>query len=1065
MKKSKASCLQTFLALALFAAGSAPAELVGHGGALQEIRIGALNIRTPEQTLLTWQPTADYLSQALAGYRFKIVPLDSAQFDDAVARDRLDFILTNPAQYVFLEAKHHVARIATLVNKSGSRPLKEFGGVIIVRDSRSDLRTISDLKGARIAAVGPEWLGAYQVQAAEALAVGIDVHRQAQLFFTGEPQDKVVIEVLEGRADVGFVRTGLLEEIAGEGGLDVSALRLISPRQAPGFPLKVSTQLYPEWPFAIAPRVPDELAGRVAIALLSMPPDSEAALKGRYSGWTIPADYHRIHELMRTLHLPPYDQRPLFSLRDVWRRYDVVLFAGFNLLLLAAGLMVLRFRSLGRKVALQMEKIGKHTDELETEVAARREAEQGLRLSASVFENSHDGILIADHNSHVIDVNRSFSEITGYSREEIVGKNPRVLQSGRHDKAFYQELWKSINQRGHWCGEIWNRRKSGEFYLEFLDITAIRNPEGDISHYVAVFSDITDLRDSQERLKLMAHYDPLTHLPNRSLLADRLNQNVAQAQRNDSLLAVCFLDLDGFKPINDDYGHDSGDLLLISIARRLESTLRVIDTVARFGGDEFVLLLPDLADMDELEAILARVMDAIGQPVLVDQNALRVTASIGLTIYPADDADPESLMRHADQAMYVAKREGRGRYSLFDAGWEKEVQSNIHRIEHLREAIRQGEMVLHYQPKVDMRQGHVIGLEALIRWQHPKRGLLPPCEFLPLAEESNLIVEIDEWVIDDVLRQLEVWIDEGLSIPVSVNVSARKLQAPDFAESVARLLARHEKVSPRLLEFEILESAALDDIAGIHQTILACQRLGITFALDDFGTGYSSLSYLKRLPADMIKIDQSFVRDLLDNPEDLAIVEGIVGLAKIFRRNVVSEGVESTEQGVMLMRLGCDLAQGYSIARPMPASDVRQWCRNFMPDPSWAEWADVAWKLDDFPLLAAQGDHVKWVRNLSRLVEGAAGHVGSDAIADHYGCRFGNWYYGAGTQRYGSVAEFRSIEPIHAEVHRIGGEIVSLVERGEMGLAHERLERLLQLRDEVVDHLTRLQRAVSRYWQ
>jgi len=1028
------------------------------------LTIGVLNIRSPELTRQTWQPTADYLSRALPGIRFRIEALDAAQLDVAAAEGRLDFILTNPAHYVVLEAKHRITRIATLVKMWNGHALKEFGGVIVVRAERRDVRTVGDLRGKRIAAVGREWLGAYQAQAAEMLAAGIDLHAEPHLSFTGEPQDRAVIEVLEKRADVGFVRTGLLEEMQREGKLAPGALRVLSPRQVPEFPLQLSTRLYPEWPFAVSPRTPSRLASQVAMALLGMPPDSAAARQGDYQGWSIPADYHPVHELMQSLRLPPYDGRPQFSLHDVLRRYDFILFSGLALALLAALLTIVRFRLLNRTVTLQVDLTRQRTRELETEVAARRVAEEGLRLSASVFEHSNDGIVITDHDNRIVDVNRSFTAITGYSRAEVLGQNPSILKSGRQDAPFYQDMWRTLGETGHWCGEIWNRRKDGEFYVELLDITAIRNRDGAIEHYVAVFSDITDLRNSQERLKLMAHYDPLTHLPNRTLLADRLNKAVAMAKRDDYLLAVCFLDLDGFKPINDEYGHEIGDQLLIAVARRLETTLRAIDTVARLGGDEFVLLLTRLADMQELEMILSRVMEAVGGPVDIDGLELKISASIGLTLFPLDDADPESLMRHADQAMYVAKRSGRNRYSLFDTSLDKESQSRFHRTERIRFALKGGEFVQHFQPKVDMRAGRVVGLEALIRWQHPERGLIYPGEFLPLVEQSDLIAEIDEWVIDATLCQMELWMAEGFSVAVSVNVSARMLQTPDFAERIHGLFERHNKVSPHLLEFEILESAAIGDLEGVRHAMRACQDLGAQFALDDFGTGYSSLSYLKRLPVDTIKIDQSFVRDLLANPEDLAIVEGIIGLAKVFQRQVVGEGVESPEHGVMLMRLGCDLAQGYGIARGMPAAEVPQWCRNFRADPQWAVWAHVAWNIDDFPLLVAQSDHVKWVKSVARMVEGGAAGLSAAEIGDHQRCRFGQWYYGGGKERYGSVAEFATIEPIHNEIHRIGSEIVRLVADGGSESARRQLARLFELREDVLAHLAALQRAVVDHW-
>ncbi len=1025
-----------------------------------QIDIGVLTIRSAEQTLAAWQPTADYLSRTVPGHRFRFVPLEMHELNEATAQGRFEFILTNPSHYVFLEAEYRVNRIATLVNAWNLRPLKEFGGVVIVRADRRDLRELADLKDQRVAAVGQQWLGAYQSQAGELLARGIDPAADLRIHFTGEPQDLAVLEVLEGRADAGFVRSGLIEHMHQEGRIDRDALRVLNPRQQHEYPHALTTALYPEWPFAMAQRTSMTLAKQVAVALLEMPQGSDAALRGDYHGWAIPADYQAVRDLMRLLREPPYDSPPELSWREFVSRHQLAIIAGLFAALALALLLAARFRALNRTIGRQMIEARRQADELAAENHARRQAETRLRLAASVFEHSHDGILITGPDNRILEVNDAFSEITGYSRAEAIGKDPSILKSGRQSAAFYHELWQSIVETGHWRGEIWNRRKNGEFFVEMLEIAAVRDPAGQLTHHVAVFNDVTSLRHSQERLEHMAHYDPLTQLPNRALLSDRLHQSVALAQRGGNLLAVCFLDLDCFKPINDEHGHEVGDLLLIGVARRLEIVLREVDTVARLGGDEFVLLLTDLADMDELETILERIMDVLEQPFDIEEHRLQVSASIGITIYPLDEADPESLLRHADQAMYQAKRAGRSRYSLFDAGQDREAQSRQNDMERLRQALAADEFVLHYQPKVDMRQGRVTGCEALIRWQHPLRGLVLPGEFLPLVEQTEFIAEIDDWVIRAALRQIGRWLDAGLRMSVSVNVSARKLQSFGFADSLRRLLEKHPEVPPELLEFEILESAALSNIDGVRETIRKCQELGIGFSLDDFGTGYSSLSYLKRLPVNTIKIDQSFVRDLLDNPEDLAIVEGIVGLSQVFRRRLVGEGVESAEHGIMLLRLGCDVAQGYGIARPMPAADVIHWTRHYQPDPQWQAWADKTWNLADFPLLIAQSDHLKWVKTVTRIVESGVRPGSADRIADHRQCRFGQWYHGGGSERYAALAEFAAIGPIHEEIHRVGGEILRLMESGEQALARQRLQRLFELRDRILIQLAAIQGVV-----
>ena len=1026
-----------------------------------DISIGVLTIRSPAQTMASWQPTADYLSQAVPGYHFEIRPLDAGQINEAAASGELDFVLTNPAHYVYLEARHRITRIATLIRAQDGKPVKAFGGVILVRSDRPDINRLEDLKGKKISAVGIEWLGAYQAQSAELLQAGIDPRHDSQLSFTGEPQDRVLHDLDNGYADAGFVRTGLIEELAIEGKRRISEFKVIHPQTVPGFPFLLSTRIYPEWPIATSPQTPSELASRVAVALLSLPASSPSAKAGNYLGWSIPADYQSVHDLMKTLRLPPYDVPGPFSLRDVVQKYSAAMMAALFFALGLSLLVVFRFVTLNRTIRCQIETVNRNAASLKSEIAARTTAEQGLRLSASVFEHANDGIIITSPDNLIVEVNQAFCDITGYERDEVIGKNPRLLQSGRHENGFYQAMWEEINNTGHWRGEVWNRRKGGSFYVESLDVTAVLDAHGRVAHYVGIFSDITTLKHSQKKMERLAHFDALTQLPNRTLLADRLEQGVAYAARENQLLAVCFLDLDGFKPVNDEYGHQIGDQLLINIAARFRKALREVDSAARLGGDEFVLLISSLRDMQELEQVLARVMAEIERPHRIGEHELNVSASIGVTVYPLDDADPDSLLRHADQAMYMAKRSGRNRYCLFDIEEERNTQSHVMQLEQLRRALLQDELVLYYQPKVNMRSGQVIGAEALIRWNHPARGLQLPGTFLPLTENHDLACEIGDWVIARALEQINRWLQDGLDLVVSVNIAARHLQQADFVGRLKQHLAPYPKEVASRLELEILESVALEDLAALHELISACHEMHVTFSLDDFGTGYSSLAYLKRLPIDTLKIDRSFIRDLLDNPEDLAIVEGVVSLAKVFRRNVIGEGVETPEHGVMLMRLGCDLAQGFGIAHPMPAGELPAWCGSFTPDPQWALWAEIPWEYADFPLLVAQSDHTHWVRSIIRLVEGVSLNLNREEITDHHQCRFGGWLYSQGRSRYGNLPEFDVIEPLHIRVHQLGLEIVGHVEHGRREQAEALLPELRLLKKLILGHLAKLQRAVT----
>jgi diguanylate cyclase (GGDEF)-like protein len=422
------------------------------------------------------------------------------------------------------------------------------------------------------------------------------------------------------------------------------------------------------------------------------------------------------------------------------------------------------------------------------------------------------------------------------------------------------------------------------------------------------------------------------------LLADRLQQAMAQSQRRGQQLAVAFLDLDGFKTINDQHGHDAGDQVLIKLAQRMKQALREGDSLARLGGDEFVAVLIDLEDLAASRPLLSRLLEACSQPVRVGDLSLQVSASLGVTFYPQpQDIDADQLLRQADQAMYQAKLSGKNRFHFFDAEQDSSIRGHHESVERIRLALDNQEFVLHYQPKVNMGSGQIIGAEALIRWQHPEKGLLAPAVFLPVIEDHPLAVSIGEWVIDTALTQMQAWQAAGLDFGVSVNIGARQLQQSDFVDRLKFILAKHPQVNPASLELEVLETSALEDIAQVSQVIEDCAQIGVTCALDDFGTGYSSLTYLKRLRVAMLKIDQSFVRDMLEDPDDLAILQGIIGLAASFKRHVIAEGVETVAHGSLLMQLGCELGQGYGIARPMPAAQMPQWATEWQPDVVWSE--------------------------------------------------------------------------------------------------------------------------------
>ena len=563
----------------------------------------------------------------------------------------------------------------------------------------------------------------------------------------------------------------------------------------------------------------------------------------------------------------------------------------------------------------------------------RREADQ--RLAASVFAHTHDCVVITDGENRIIDINAAFSRITGYSREEVLGKNPSMLKSGRQSVEFYKAMWQALIAHDHWSGEIWNRNKQGEVFAALTSISVVRDDNGQIHHYIGLSADITPQKNHEYDLERIAHFDPLTGIPNRVLLADRLAQALAHTHRAGNHMAVCYLDLDGFKPVNDEFGHEVGDQLLIEVSLRIRDCLRAGDTVARIGGDEFVLLLLDFNDSREYEAVVERMLFKIAEPFSVEDNLVCVSASVGLTLYPDDLASADTLLRHADQAMYVAKQRGKNRYHLFDQELDRIALIRGETLTQIETALLNNQFELYFQPKVNMRLGKVLGAEALIRWQHPVRGLLSPAAFLPNIEGTELVIALGNWVLASALDHLQKWQDMGLNIVISINIAPRHLLHHDFVETLKAGFAAHPQLRPRCLELEILETAALEDIGRVTAVMKECQKLGVGFALDDFGTGYSSLTYLKALPADTLKIDQSFIRDILGDPEDLAIVAGIINLTATFHRQVIAEGVETEEQGLLLLKLGCDNAQGYGIARPMPAEDLPGWITNWLPNQEW----------------------------------------------------------------------------------------------------------------------------------
>jgi|GEM_PF-1236103 len=684
-------------------------------------------------------------------------------------------------------------------------------------------------------------------------------------------------------------------------------------------------------------------------------------------------------------------------------------------------------------------------------------AQERLSLLASVFTHSHEGVMITDPNSMIIDVNDAFCWITGYPRDEALGKSSSMLNSGLHKPDFFKDLWQDLVKQGYWAGEVVNRRKDGDLFTELLTISAVRDDHGNIQHYVALFSDITEQKQRhREQLEHLVNFDALTNLPNRTLMLDRLRKVMAQTGRQRNSLLVVYVDIDSFKQINEIQGQKAGDRLLVKLAQRLVNSQREGDTVARVGGDEFVLILSSLQDDSTVNVLLDRLLRVIASEINVNGKAVQISASIGATMYPQQqDVSADELVRQADQAMFTAKQQGKNRFYLFDPEHDQNIRGRHETIERIGAAIEADEFILFYQPQVNMRSGQVIGVEALIRWQHPAKGLLLPGTFLPIIDNHPITLDLDVWVLNQALSQMEQWASLGHEFNVSVNLSGDMVQSVETPQRIRAMLAEHPKANPRQLVIEILETSALEDINSVIQVMEECEALGIRFAVDDFGTGYSSLTYLKRLPATELKIDQSFVRGMLQDPADLEILNSVLNMARAFRRFAVAEGVETLEHAELLLKLGCDIAQGYAIARPMPPEQLANWIQTWKPEPCWAQQREV--RRDELPLLIASIENRSWINQIELCLKN---RNDLDPMLKRHEQNFGEWLYSANGYNYSCHPAFESVLLAHRDLHQFAQRCsptdkvrpqqetaARLSELGE--LSTKLLNSLEQLRDEV----------------
>jgi diguanylate cyclase (GGDEF)-like protein/PAS domain S-box-containing protein len=896
----------------------------------KEVRIGVLAFRPIEITKQQWQPTADYLNAILPKYHFTITALNYKDLDLAINRRQFEFVLTNPEHYITIHDDLGINAIATLMPSIGGHPFTTFGGVIFTRSDRADIKEINDIKGKVVASPTNQSLGGYSMQMWTLLKQGLQKNQIKQFRFTGMPHDHVVQEVIEGKADVGFVRTGLLEALARDGKIRLDQIKVLNRQSSEKFPLLLSTDLYPEWPLAAELDVPQSLIKLVAIALLNIQPTDRAAQIGQYYGFASTGDYSSVESLMKRISENP-ERAHEFELRDILRKYSIqlqVVSLIAILAILATAIHLYRVNKKVIRISNERERLTEKLEEVNSELEAvnqnlERTVDERTSQLRIMLNNEMVGIVtIKDHT--VQWANLAFEKMLGYANGELNGKP--TLQNFVSEEAYKclgESAYPLLNAGKVYRTEIEHRKKNGDHIWVELCGSMMSAESGET---LWTFVDITERKAAEDKIERLAFFDPLTHLPNRRLLLDRLQQALVSSLRSGEVGALLFIDLDNFKSLNDTLGHDVGDLLLQKVAERLTTCLREGDSVSRFGGDEFVVILEDLNVVEfeaakQAELIAHKILATLNRSYQLNSHTYHNTPSIGATLFGSNKQGIEELLKQADIAMYQAKNAGRNTFRFFDNDMQKAINNRVEMESALRQAIDLKQFQLHYQIQVnDLR--HPVGAEVLIRWKYPERGMVSPAQFIPLAEETGLILPIGQWVMETACKQLKAWRDyeHTRHLTLSVNVSAKQFNEKNFVTQVQTIVQRYA-INPALLKLEPTESILLANIEETVRTMNALRAIGIQFALDDFGTGFSSLQYLKRLPLTQLKIDQSFVRDLVTDSNDLAIVRTIIAMAQSLGLEIIAEGVETEEQKQILQINGCNHFQGYLFGKPMSLED------------------------------------------------------------------------------------------------------------------------------------------------
>ncbi len=884
------------LALGLGLAGPAQAAT---------LTLGVFDNLGEGRTELRYAPLVQYLNDSLPNDTVELRVLSQQGLERAIAERSLSFATTTSTHFLSLRARWPLAGvIATLVTAEEGVPTSQFGGVVVRRRDRSELLSLGDVRGRSVAVASLGHM-AYRAPAFELLQMGIHLPGDARRVLEVGSHENALQTMLDGEADFAFVRTGILEKLSMNGLLDLSRLEIVNALALPGFPLRTSTRVYPEWPLFALPHVDERLVRRLASALYALEPEHPAAKAAGIHGYTTPADYLPVETLSRALRLPPYDHTPDFTLADVLDRWKVEILATLLALLVIAALA-------GRLWLVQ------------------RHADARQRLAMRVFETTSEAIVVTDPQDNILTVNPAFSRITGFLEREVLGKPHAALFAQPQDKSFVDHIRQALREFGEWSGEIWSRRKNGEIFPEWLTVSSIRDSADRIKAYVHIYTDLSEIRRIEERAEQLASRDPLTGLANRTQFMKKLAETIDQFGRDERFGGVLLIDIDRFKHINEARGLVLGDALLKSVAMNLRKSIHSDDVLARLSGDMFAILPPRGATTREAAgrealALGEKLRTVLREDLRLDGEHFVIDISVGIALFPDSGCNhADEVMRQADTALHKAKAEGGARTTFFEAAMGEAVEQRFRVERELRLALTGNELRCYLQPQVSA-DGRLVGAEALVRWEHPTRGLVPPAVFIPIAEMSDLIVSLDRWMLSQVCRLLVQLDRQGQRLRVSVNISPRHFQKADFVESV-RLQLANSGADPLLLVLEVTEGLVMGDLADAVHKMTELSALGMHFSMDDFGTGYSSLAYLKRLPISELKIDKSFVQDVTTNPQDAALVDTILAVARQLHLQVVAEGVETEAHARFFDTRGEVIRQGYLYGRPEPLADwLQRW--------------------------------------------------------------------------------------------------------------------------------------------